>query len=173
MTNWAAAVTLFVLLAGSAEVFAQSEPQARFTLQAATKLGDTLTITTTDGMEVKGRLLRLDAGGLVVDTGAGAASATYERIERVRRRKNGITAGAVTGVLAGLWLGSVAEHEVGSATTGFDIVAVSAVLGTGIGIGIDALIGTNRTIFRRSTSKKALRFEPRKGGAAVGWSAAW
>src|SRR5688572_25532053 len=101
-------------------------------------------------------------------------SVPWADVNRVRRRQNGVLLGAIIGTLAGgaaaypgYW---PAENETGDGAG--DALRV-VLAGTAIGIGIDALLSRNRTLYHRRTSAATLRVEPRRGGAALRLAVEW
>jgi len=160
------------LLIGVATSEAQSPNDTKSAIDRKANIGNRLTITTTDGTEVKGRLLRLDGEHLVLQQETSERSFRYTELDRVRRRKNGVLLGALIGLGAGAAIGwPVAEwssNEGGSRSDGVWI----ALAGLGAGLGIDALLGSNPTIYR-SPVRTGLTVTPAKKGAMVAFSARW
>src|SRR5688500_1426123 len=174
MTNFARiAAAVAMVLCGAAEVQAQSA-DAGASLQGTVKAGDRLTITTLAGTNLAGRLVRTEGEALVIRTSGGEQAVAYSDVDRVRRRRNGIKAGATFGLLGGvLWgllVSNVVDDEIDSGT----VLLMTTAMGVGAGVGLDALIGSNRTIFKRPTAgSPAVGLQPTRGGAAVRWPASW
>ena len=168
----ALAATAAALLIGVATSEAQNPNDAQSVIDHKANVGNRLTITTTDGTEVKGRLLRLDGEHLVLQHETGERSFRYTEIDRVRRRKNGVLLGALIGFGAGAAIGwpvaQLSSNEGGSRSDGVWI----ALAGLGAGVGIDALLGSNPTIYRSSV-RTGLAVTPTKKGAMVAFSARW
>jgi hypothetical protein len=128
------------------------DPDSRIAdhLRRQLRAGGEVTLTLADGSTVTGRFWSVDSASLVVDPANGQrVRAPLGYISRARRR-NGIKLGALIGAAAGVppavavmsWFGNEGGPAVGAAAL---IVAGSI----GAGIGIDALLSRNRTIYRR------------------------
>ncbi len=156
------------LLSGVASTEAQTHNDAKSTVDRKANIGNRLTVTTADGTEVIGRLLRLDGEHLVLQQDRGERTFRYTEIDRVRKRKNGVL-GALIGFGAGAALGwPVAElsaNEGGSRSDGVWI----ALAGLGAGLGIDALLGSNPTIYR-SSSRTSVTVTPSRNGGLLAFS---
>jgi hypothetical protein len=165
--------TAAALLIGVASTEAQTHNDAKSTIDRKANIGNRLTITTADGTEVIGRLLRLDGEHLVLQRDTGERTFRYTEIDRVRKRKNGVLLGALIGVGAGAALGwPVAElsaNEGGSRSDGVWI----ALAGLGAGLAIDALLGSNPTIYRSSRSRTSVTVTPSRNGGLLAFSARW
>ena len=94
-------VLVAVALAGAENAAAQSAADTRTAIYGTVKPGDRLTVTATDGSEVRGRLLVVRANALVLREADGERAFRYDDIDRVRRRKNGIAAALSPGRLPG------------------------------------------------------------------------
>lgn len=166
------AATAAALLIGVATSEAQSPNDTKLAIDSKANAGHRLTITTTDGTEVKGQLLRLDAEHLVLQQETGERSFKYTEIDRVRKRKNGVLLGALIGFGAGAAVGwPVAQLIERDDAATSDAVWI-ALAGLGVGVGIDALLGSNPTIYRSSV-RTGLTVTPSKNGALIAFSARW
>lgn len=147
--------------------------EPRDVIDGQVKPGETVTVTTKDDREVKGRFLGSRDDGMVLTVQGTERRFLWTDIDRVRRRRNGILLGAIigagAGVAAGLPLASLVENETGD---GEKALASMIALGLGAGIGLDALLSTNRTIYDRRTQTR-INLLPQKGGAALRVSLAW
>ena len=90
-------------------------------------------------------------------------------VQRVQRRRVGVLVGTIIGAGVGIGLGlaaaSYAENEAGNASSAF--LAVFAI-STGTGLGIDAAINRNRTVYERNPRiTVAPVVTPRAAGARV------
>lgn len=164
---------LAVVIGCAADSRAQGENETRDSIQRVAKAGDRLTVTTATGTAVRGRLVSADVKELVLRTSDGERALAYAEIDEVRRRKNGIAAGAALGLLTGAALGLFVAAVVDDDASAMEVVAVTSAVGAGVGIGVDALISRNRTIYKRSAARQALEIQPRKAGAAVRWTVRW
>jgi len=172
MIRGLAAVALAGSLVGVSTAGAQTVELARTTIEQKAKSGDRLTITTRDGARSKGRLVDVGSDTLVLQAADGQRSFAYNDIDRVRRHKNGIMLGLIigtgAGLAAGLPLRSWANNETGD---GDRVLATFLAVGIAAGVGIDALAGSNRTIYRRPPeARSGLDLQPKKGGGAVRWT---
>jgi hypothetical protein len=144
-------------------------------LPADSKPGDRLTVRTTAGATLKGRLAADSAGTLVLTSSSGEHRISHADVERVNRYRNRILFGPLIGfaggVAAGIPLKELADNETGGGTS--DLIKMIA-LGVGVGTVIDLFTRSNRTIYRKGGSPpRGLAIQPRKGGARVGWTVGW
>lgn len=164
-------VAAAALLIGVTSTEAQTR-EAMSEIDRKANIGNELTITASDGTKVVGRLLRLDGEHLVLQHETGERSFRYTEIDQVRKRKNGVLLGALIGFGAGAALGwpvaQLAERDDASRS---DAVWV-ALAGLGVGLGIDALLGSNPTIYRSSV-RTGVTVTPSRNGATVAFSARW
>jgi hypothetical protein len=170
-----AAAALASALVGVSTAGAQTVELARATIDREAKAGDRLTITTRDGTHSKGRLVDVGSDALVLRAARGQRSFAYDDIDRVRRHKNGILLGLIIGAGAGLAVGlpmrSWANNETGD---GDRILTTFLAAAIGAGVGLDALAGSNRTIYRRPPdARSGLDLQSKKGGGAVRWTVSW
>ena len=175
MIKGLAAAALASVLVGVSTAGAQAVDPTRTTIEQEAKAGDRLTITTRDGAHSKGRLVDVGGDALVLRAADGQRSFAYHDIDRVRRHKNGIMLGLIIGTGAGLAAGlpmrSWANNE---AADGDRVLATFLAIGIGVGVGLDALAGSNRTIYRRPPdARSGLDLQPKKGGGAVRWTVSW
>ena len=151
---------------------AQSQNDARSMIGRKADVGNRLTVTRADGTEAIGRLVRLTDEDLVLQQDAGERTFRYAEIDQVRKRKNGVLLGALIGLAAGAAVGwplaELSYNEGGSRSDGIWI----ALGGLAAGVGVDALLGSNPTIYR-SSARSRVTVQPTKNGAVVGFSARW
>jgi hypothetical protein len=169
------ATVLAIVLVGTSTAGAQTPDPARTTIERNAMAGDRLTITTRDGVQSKGRLVDVGMDALVLQAADGQRSFAYNDIDRVRRYKNGIVLGLLigsgAGLVAGLAMRSWANNE---GADGDRIFALWLAAGAGVGMGLDALAGSNRTIYRRpADARSGFDLQPKKGGGAVRWTVRW
>ncbi len=137
-----AALVSFALLA-PAVAWAQESVKTFDQLSTRLRVGDTVWVTDHQGHETKGTLRDITAQALVVDShGARTLAASEIRQVRVRQHDslvNGTLIGLLVGLGAGLWFdeacregGDLCGGRYGART------AVGAVMGTGIGLAVDA-----------------------------------
>lgn len=135
--------------------------------------GDRLTITTRDDREITGRFVLGRDDVLVLSQEGHEAQLRWSDIDRVERRRNGVLLGAILGAGAGVATGipvaMLVENERGE---GAKALTSMILLGLGAGIGIDALLSTNRTVYDRR-SQTRLELLPQNGGGSVRVSLTW
>ena len=149
-------------------------------LQLLVKPGDVIVVTDSSGKATKGKieslssvLLRLNANKNIRD---------YSQIDAVeikQRRPDPLGNGALGGALAGAGFGGLVL--IGCSDGGCDAATVAGVLGiftglgAGVGVGIDALIIRQQTIYRapRSAASSRVRVAPVLGGDRKGVAVAF
>jgi hypothetical protein len=141
--------------------------------------GRRIAITDEQGEKVTGRFASIAGDRMRIGVGSETRDlplAQILRIEKVDDLKNGMWTGLAIG--AGLF---IVEAVLASAD-GFELNAggyaaiggIYAGLGAGIGAGIDALVGGNKTIYRRgSTERVTVTPTLRRGGAGVSLAVGW
>jgi hypothetical protein len=171
MTPYARTAIFVIVTAVSVSTARAQEP--REVIGDGLRPGDTLTVTTKADREVKGRFVGSGDDGMVLTVRGTERRFPWTDIDRVRRRRNGILLGAIigagAGVAAGLPLASLVENETGD---GEKALASMIALGLGAGIGLDALLSTNRTLYDRRAQTR-INLLPQKGGAVLRVSLAW
>jgi hypothetical protein len=112
-----------------------------------------------EGFETTGRLLRVDADSITIQTADGERSFDLLRnVQGVYRRgdsvKSGAQIGGVAGGLFGLWLARnmscgplLAPHKPCSALHTLGLMGYMGGIGAGIGVGIDALHRSSTRIY--------------------------
>ena len=147
---------------------------ARETLQRKTRPGDTLTVDLGDKSSIQGRLVTAGADVLTLDTLAGQVSLPYSKIDRVRRRHNGVVLGTLIGAVAGVSWGLVLRNALeNEGEDGNPAFILTAATGVGVGLGFDALMSSNRTVCRRSATTVGFELAPIPRGATVGVRVGW
>ena len=170
------ALTLLTLTSlGAANAAAQSTEDIRTVIAAGVSPGDRLTIVTDDGATMKGRLVATGTNELLVRAREGTRTFSYGDIREVTRRKNGIILGAIigtgAGLLVGVPLGRWADNE---GEDGDRILATFLAAGIGAGLGLDALINSDRIVYRKPLPRRAgFDVRPRSRGGVITWSASW
>jgi hypothetical protein len=142
-------------------------------MQQRLKTGDRVSVHTTDGSHRSGRFVDSRPGGLVVDVDDRQTTFAWTEIEQVRRRNNGVLLGAIIGTAAGVVAGipvyQMANNETGDG--GQDLAVMIALVG--IGVGIDALLDRESTVYRRRAVTSSLQIRPEHRGGAVHLCLAW
>jgi hypothetical protein len=174
-TRIASAVLAFVLAVGI-EARAQEDDPIRTAVDQQAQPGDRLTVRTTQGSKLRGRLVSAEADALLVELGDGRVTVPYADVQRVSRYSNGIVLGAAIGAGVGLAIGIpggllLANERGMSPARG--VIPATAVC-AGIGMLIDSQIGRDRTIYERPrTVRGTFDVQPRKGGGSIRWTATW
>lgn len=139
--------------AGEARIQAPPDATSVAQLRDRLRAGDRLTITLTDasGTRRHGRFVTIDdETRLLVDRDHRQEAVAFDRIARIRRRRNGVTPGAIIGAAAGAALSipmvMYLENEGGNEAAG---VAMLVGMGLGAGVGLDALLSMPRTVYER------------------------
>ena len=126
-------------------------------LRVLVKAGDTLTVTDSDGREVQGKLANLSPTSLdMIINGQPRALQESQvltiRLKRADSLANGAKIGFGIGVVFGVIGGLAVSDEFGAGALPFLALTYGA-LGTGIGVGVDALSLSNDVIFSRPSGR--------------------
>lgn len=132
------------------------------------------------GIETSGKLLQLspDSARLLVDgTERRFPLGQVVRIQRRDSLRNGAVAGAVAGLVMGLVAGGISDcpgEDPGGRCAGFRAaaVALSTVVYTGFGVGIDALVRGRTTLYAAPSPTARRHWSPR-GSAMVLSASVW
>lgn len=166
-------ISLPILLSLACPVHGQELASSFDQLRVLVKAGDTLAVTDAGGRQRRGQLLTLAGTSLDLVVDGVSHTLTQDRLATVRLRhqdtlangaKIGFGVGAGFGLLAGL---AVVSEFGAPAVAG--IVAVYGAMGTGIGVGVDALRTSERIIYSRPLLHSApIRAAPIVDGARHG-----
>jgi len=148
------------------------------------KDGQKVSVTDEQGRELKGRIAKLGPDVLTVASGSVTTDVPYGQIVKIDRKdslKNGALIGLVVGAALGVGLvqdGSDCDPVVigcGDPGAGNYVAAglVLAGLGSAIGVGIDALIGGDRTVYRRGDTRVRVVPSVSRGGATAALTISW
>jgi hypothetical protein len=149
----ALSLSLGLLVFGLAEAEAQQATSFE-QLQLLVKAGDTVSVTTSSGQVVKGEIATLSQSSIrLVENGVARDLAEADVSEIKQRRGDPLGNGARNGAIAGAAFGLISAffNDCRKVSCGADRVAafgVMTALGTGIGVGIDALIVRTQVIYR-------------------------
>ena len=134
--------------------------------------GEQISVVDEQGRQFKGRLVRVAAEFLTIEKGRRQTDVRYQevvKIDRVDDLKKGATIGALIG--AGLFaLDALVAREGGLTLNAAGYLVIGGMycgLGSGIGAGVDALIGGNRTLYQRGATRVRVGLTLRDRAAAV------
>ena len=166
-------LTALILAAAATGAWAQDADEARGAILKRANPGDRITVTLRDGATMRGRLVNAK-DGLVVRHDDDQRTFPFTEIDRVSRYKNGVILGPAVGTAAGLAVGLPLRIRLNNEGANGD-KALTVVLISGIGIGtlLDALIGSEQTIYRRPTGRTAVSIAPARGGFTAQWQRTW
>ena len=171
MTTIATVLGFFVACTTPVDVYGQY--QSDFSqLETTLKQNDQLTLTTDSGTKIKGKLIQASPDQITVKLKGGSQQIPASRILKVQRSRNGVLLGAVigagVGILPALALSEYAHNEGGDSA----IALIPIGLGAAVGIGIDALLSTKRTMYERNPNQR-LTLSPVLDRNRVGARVAW
>jgi hypothetical protein len=146
----------------SANALAQ-EASSLEQLQMLVKPDDTIAVIDASGNQTTGRISALSSSSLrLLVRGVPREFQPSEILEIRQRRADSLVNGAIIGAIAGAGFGTIGaiifclEEPCGASAVG--IVGAYAAMGTGIAVGIDALIIRQKTIYRAPQRSVLSRF---------------
>ena len=135
-------------------VYAQTQPAQSFEqLQVLVKPGDSIYVRDWTGATSKAKILGLSSSSLHVMTKSGTRDLSEADVSEIKQwRKDSLANGALIGLAGGATIGIVGaayycgenNHCPGVAAA---MIGLWSAVGTGVGVGIDALISHKRTIY--------------------------
>jgi hypothetical protein len=148
------------------------------------KEGQKIVIADDQGRELTGRIGELRADALMLLVGRNRTDVPYDRILRIDRPHDGRMDGALIGFGIGAGLGLLAAVAAANDDSGWgspDPTHVARVaplmlggIGAGIGVGLDALIHRDPSLYRRQgTSRIGVSPALGRGGQGVAVSVSW
>jgi hypothetical protein len=160
-------ISLALVIAGLLQEAAAQQASSFEQLQVLVKIGDTVSLTDSSGQISKGRIAALTPSSLRFQTNGIFRDFAQSDIMEIRQRKgDSLKNGAKIGALVGLGVGILGA--IGLCTDDFEVDpcaawaagAIGFYTGTGaaIGVGIDALIVRDQTIYRPGTQPTSSRF---------------
>lgn len=148
-------VVLSMLVLGTAGTATAQELAGSFDqLRVLVKPGDTVSVAEQAGRVTRGRITELSPSSLVLVTNGTRRELREADINTIRQRRDdslangagwGLLVGGGLGLLAGLSVASEYEEGAGWALPFFGLIYGG--IGTGVGVGIDALIRGERVIY--------------------------
>ena len=168
-----AIVTAIPLVMGATLAAAQDTDDARRAVLQGANLGDRITVKLEDGGEMRGRLVDT-TDGLTLRHGSDQRTFEFSDIDSVSRRKNGMILGPIIGTAAGFALGLPVRRRFNNEGENGDR-ALTVLVASGVAIGtlLDAVIGSERTIYRRPTPRTAFTIVPTGSGVTARWQKTW
>jgi hypothetical protein len=131
-------------------------------LQVLVEPDDEIRVVEPDGTSSRGRIVTLSRELLELSVDGVTRQLTPSQIAEIRKRGDSLGNGALNGALIGLAFGGTLAILVcvGGDCDGLaaGVVLGSTLYGTGIGVGVDALIRSERTIYRPSVPSSARGF---------------
>jgi hypothetical protein len=167
-------LVVFLLLVLGAPIAAAAQGSGSI-LPPDSKPGDRVTVTTTSGARLEGRLVTDGAGALVLRANDRERPIAHDEIGRVTRRHNRFLFGPLIGLGAGLAIGLPIKKRLDNeGADGDALLALFVAIGVGTGTAMDLANGSDRTIYaRRPAPVSGLQVRALRGGATVGWRLAW
>lgn len=166
-------MTAVIMAVGAPAAGAQDSAEPQRVILKRVNLGDRITVRLQDGAEMRGWLV--DAkDGVTLRHETDQRTFRFSDIDAISRRKNGMILGPVIGTAAGLAVGLPVRrrfnNEGEDADKPFKVLVVS---GLAIGTLLDALIGSEQTVYRRGSSPATFSLTPTPGGVTARWQKAW
>jgi hypothetical protein len=169
---WIAAIAL---LLGVDPGLAMAQP-AESILAGQARPGQRVTVTTTNGARLTGKILTDGDGRLVLASNGDERQIVHADIDRVTRPSNKILFGPLIGLGASLALGlPIArriENERGDGAADEGLAWLIAV-GVGMGTLVDLNTHSDKTIYQRRTPSAGLHFNATAKGGGVRWTVRW
>jgi hypothetical protein len=168
-----ALVTAVIVVVWGTAAGAQDTAQAGRVILQRVNLGDRITVTLQDGAEMRGRLVDTK-DGVTLRHETDQRTFPFSDIDTISRSRNGMILGPVIGTAAGFAVGLPLRSRMNNeARDGDKGLAVLVVTGVAIGTLLDALIGSEQTIYRRASSPATFSITPTAGGFTARWQKAW
>jgi hypothetical protein len=164
--RWAIAVVLLALLGASRSAHAQEAADDFDQLRFVIAPGSTIQVVEASGATVKATFLGARGDSLDLLVRGARQSVARDDVVRIRQRRddslaNGARNGLIAGAALGLLGGMAIANEGGSAAVYIPVVtAVYGGIGAGIGVGIDALIKGERTVYEARARHASLSIAP-------------
>jgi hypothetical protein len=159
--------------AAAVPVQAQDADAARSAILQGANLGDRITVTLKDGSRMRGRLLDVK-DAVVLRHDDDQRTFSFADIDKVSRYKNGMILGPVIGTAAGLAIGLPVRRRLNNeGQNGDGALTVLVITGVTAGTLLDALIGSERTLYRRPASTTSLSIAPTRSGFTAQLRTTW
>jgi hypothetical protein len=136
--------------------------------------GTQVTVIDDAGNETRGRVLRVEPEALTIEVRRLEVTMERQHIAQVYQRgdslKNGALSGLVTGAMAGMFMGATQQNcglfayvsctAADRATFAALFGGVLGAFGTGIGVGIDALVTGHRLLYENPPTRASVEIVP-------------
>jgi hypothetical protein len=166
-----ALLCLFAMIPAPASAQASAEDRAFESIGRRLRVGQVAEVVDSAGLTVRGKVVEISASTLVLSGGSGTKTFTGKDVAVIRRTGpiwDGAVKGAIIGAIPWAFFASDCHGCEGLATG----AATTALIGAGIGVGIDALFGP-RTVYRSGeATRRTVRLVPTIGRERKGLSAA-
>jgi hypothetical protein len=142
---------LALVLVGPIALHAQDRTD--FTrLQSLLKPSDKVTVTTTDGTKLTGKMQQVSTDEIVLRTKSGDQAIMSDRVAKVRQQHNGFLLGALIGAGAAIpFVLILDEYSYNEGGPGGAVALVP--VGAFAGMGIDGLIPSMKTVYDRKAKR--------------------
>jgi len=137
-------------------------------------VGDTVTVEATDGAEVRGRVVRMAPDAIVVRGPSAERMVDASGVLQVSACCDSLQNGTLIGLGSGAAFGVFFAAGFSDNGAGEDAIVGALIfggIGAGLGVGLDALVRSDRLIYRAPAVTPRARFGPR--GGAVGITVTW
>jgi hypothetical protein len=174
---WQPAVLVVCVLTWPGNSYGQEVASTLDQLRVVLAPGSEIHVLTTDGRSIDGTFDRVSGSSLAFSVHGYERILTQDDILRIRQRRddtlaNGARHGFLAGATMGFLVGAALQGEVRSAALIPVSMGLYGGIGAGIGVGIDALIRHDRTIYDATASRHTVSVAPvvqsaRKGVAVT------
>jgi hypothetical protein len=156
---WRSAILLVLFTAMTQTAAAQGIAGSFEQLQIIVRPGDSVTVTDATGRETTGKIASLSSSTLALLADGARLDLSESDVSTIKqRRDDSLANGALIGLATGAALASVlviavaAEDEDVDAGSAALIIGLYGAIGTGIGVGVDALIRGRQVIYQRPST---------------------
>ncbi|MGE0461475.1 MAG: hypothetical protein AB7Q16_08915 [Vicinamibacterales bacterium] len=137
-------------------------------------VGDTVTVESADGAEVRGRVIRMVPDAIVVTGPSAERMVDASGVLRISACCDSLQNGTLIGLGIGAVFGALFAAGFSDNGAGGDTATGALIfggIGAGLGVGLDALSRSDRLVYRAPAALPRARVGP--SGAAVGITVTW
>ncbi|MCC7180624.1 MAG: hypothetical protein IT177_19750 [Acidobacteria bacterium] len=137
-------------------------------------VGDTVTVESADGAEVRGRLVRMAPDSIAVTEPSAERMVDASRVRRISACCDSLLNGTLIGFVSGALFGTAVAVGLSDGSSDLDgnqSALIFGGIGAGLGIGLDALVRSDRLVYSSPAVTPRARAGPT--GAAVGITVTW